>query len=230
MGRPTYADRPGADPDPEACVNVSTRGALKKPLRERNSGAIAGFGCQRRGGGDNSPPSNVFMGSRLFRRGNANRDQRRVGRAVFWAAGGRSFAQELGLVARRPTIGRHQHFAVLALHRASRGAVGLDHADARARRTGLALRTRRTRRPRWTCRTDWPGVALRPLRACRTLIALRTFATARQRSGQANEQCCCNCKTRCTHFQNLPNFLKKPHQRPVAPDQTRRWYARQCDK
>src|ERR1700733_12778 len=82
-----------------------------------------------------------------------NRHQRGVGWARRGTAGSASFTQELRLVSGRPAIGRDQDFVVLALNRASRDAVRLDHPHARARWTLLALRSLRTGRAGWTERT-----------------------------------------------------------------------------
>ena len=152
------------------------------------------------------------MASRdLLRRRDANRDQRRVGRAGRGAAGSASFGQELRRISGRPAIGRDQNFVVLALRPCSRSTrspisttrtLGLGGpAGPAGPRTGRAGRTDGTSRT---------GIALGTLRPRRTGIALRAFPAAPTRpasNATASDQ------MRCTHFQILP---KKPDPRRPA--------------
>jgi len=145
----------------------------------------------------------------LFRRSDANRDQRSIGRRPHGTTGRASFAQELRLISGRPAIGRHQDFIVLALHRAARHAVRFDDPDARARRTRLALRPSRAGRSGGTRRARRTGVAFRALRTRRAWIALRTLAATGQQTGHGQQQRHRNCQMRCTHFQILPSSHKE---------------------
>lgn len=116
----------------------------------------------------------------LIWRGDANGDERGVGRRCRRAAGCAFFAQKLGLIAGRTAISRHQDFVVLALHCAARYAIRFDHPDTWAGRTGLALRpggSGRSGRSRWTGRTH---VSFGTLWTRWTLITLRTFAATGQ--------------------------------------------------
>jgi hypothetical protein len=146
---------------------------------------------------------------RLFRRRDADRDQRGIGRGSCRPARGAFFTQKLRLIAGRTAISGHQNLVVLALHRTTRDAIRFDHSNARARRTGLALRTGRTGRPGRTCWPHRTSISFGTLRTRRTLVALRTFATAGQRTGHGQKQRHRNCQMRCTHFQILPSSLWK---------------------
>ena len=145
---------------------------------------------------------------RLLRRTDANRNQRRIGRARIGAAGSPSFAQELRLIAGRSAIGRYQNFVVLALHRAPGYAIRLDDPHARAWRPRRALRSCGTGRARRTFRSRWTDITLRALRPCGTGVPLRALAATGQRTGQARQQRHRKCQMRSTHFQSLPSFFE----------------------
>lgn len=151
--------------------------------------------------------SNEVWPAALLWRGCADRDQRLIGRASFWAAGRSAFAEELRGVARGPAIGRHQDFVIFALDRAARGAIGFDHPNAaggshRTLRAGRTLRARGACRTGRTCGACSTDIALRP---CRTGVALRSLATRRQ-SASCRQQYGRQCQMPCTHFQVLPKM------------------------
>jgi hypothetical protein len=133
---------------------------------------------------------------RLLGRGDADRDQRSVGRTGVGTAGRPFFAEELRRVAGRPAIGRDQDFVVLALHRTTREAIRFNDPNGRAWRTLLALRASRTGRTRRARGTNRTLIAFGALRSRRTCIPLRTLAATRQSRQQRH----CECQMRCTHF------------------------------
>jgi hypothetical protein len=140
---------------------------------------------------------------RLLRRPDANRNQRGVGWACLGTAGCPSFTEELRLIAGWSAIRRHQNFVVLALHSAPRYAIRLDNPHARARRTRLTLRPRRTGRAGRTCRSRRTDITFGALRSRGTRIPLRTFAATGQANRHARQQRRCQCQMRCTHLQIL---------------------------
>ena len=85
----------------------------------------------------------------LWRRRHADRDQRRIRRVCFDAAGHLPFADKGRRIARRTAIGAHQHFVAAARRRAAADqAVQPNDAQGRTGRSLLALRARgRAARP-----------------------------------------------------------------------------------
>jgi hypothetical protein len=150
----------------------------------------------------------------LWRRADANSDQRRVRSALDRATGSASFTEELRLIARGAAISGHQDLIVLTLHRASRNAIRPDDADTRARRTRLAFFTLWTGRSGGTRRTGRAGIAFRALRAGRALLTLRTFAAARH-ARELNQH---HCQMRHAHCHIL---LGKAAPHSLLKDQTR---------
>ena len=97
-----------------------------------------------------------------------------------------AFAEEGRGVSVRPTIGGDQDFVVATFDRATLPCSAIRSHDAHAFDPASLfalwpLRAGRTRAPDWAGRA---GVALRPLRPRRALIAWRTLAAARQAGQQ----------------------------------------------
>ena len=159
------------------------------------------------------------MWCRLWRSRDANRDQRRIGGGRFGPAGGAALAEDLGGIAGRAAIGRHQHFVILALDRAAGGAIRPDHSDTRAGRPSRPCRAGRPSGPLRTCRpsrargTHCANIALWTGRA---LLALWSFTARRQTAGEPHQQYRCECPLPCTHFPVLPNCFEKQRTAPLS--------------
>src|SRR5271155_6046219 len=139
--------------------------------RRRNQAGIRRTGTPRRSTTPRSPGNR-----RLLRRGDANRDQRRVGGACRGTAGRASFGQKLRRISGRPTIGGDQNFVFVTLDgTGARYAVVADHPHARAGSALLTLRPRWAGRSRRTDRTHRTGVSFGPLRSRGAGIALGTL-------------------------------------------------------
>ena len=130
----------------------------------------------RRGGGGTAAATFA-----LWRRRRADRDQRRVRRIGFNAAGNLPFADIGRRVARRSAIGAHQYFVAAARSRAAADqAVQPNNANGRTGRTLLALRARRAGRADRPGRSGRAGIAFGTGRTLRSGVAFRTLCRNRQ--------------------------------------------------
>lgn len=168
-------------------------------MKRRNSFPRAKHHGAEKVGGDASCICNLgSMKLSSWRwRGNAYGDGRRVGGRRFHAAGRLPFADESRRITGGAAISHDQNL-VFATADCAISRCQATRANDPYCRAGRSLQTLGTR---------WPGRALRPRRACRTGVPLRTDRTARARItlralatiGEAESQCSHNNKMRYPH-------------------------------
>jgi len=224
-GEPWAGNR--AEPTAKVLRTAGLRSGYARTLQSRRNGLFCGI-CRQSGGlapngfresesGGSScrrlcnPGQLIVTPAALLRRRDTNRNQRRIGGRSVGPAGCAALAKDLGGIASRTAIGRHQNLIILALHSAPGGAIRFQdpHASAGPRRAGRAGGSLRPLGSRRTGRTGRAHRADITLRTGRTGIALRSLAARSQAAGEAHQQYRCECQMPCTHFQDLPNSLEK---------------------